>query len=62
MSNVFVVDNSLILGHRPYVVSIFMQATAVMKRRLQIIRGELPLHIINIIAFVCQAILLGTRT
>ncbi|KIJ64910.1 hypothetical protein HYDPIDRAFT_132105 [Hydnomerulius pinastri MD-312] len=44
----------------PYMTSIPMQIRAVMVRRIQILRGSLAAQVINVIAFVLQAIILGT--
>ena len=43
-----------------YVISIPMQTKAVMVRRLQILRGSLAGHVLVIVAFLVQAIVVGT--
>ncbi|KAH7929028.1 hypothetical protein BV22DRAFT_1057873 [Leucogyrophana mollusca] len=44
----------------PYTISIPMQIRAVMTRRVQIMRGSIAAQLINTVAFVLQAIILGT--
>ena len=44
----------------PYIVSIPMQARALMLRRLQIIRGGIAAQVIQLASFVLQAIIIGT--
>ena len=44
----------------PYVISIPMQARAVMERRLRILRGNFATEAIQIIVFILQAIINGT--
>ena len=43
-----------------YVISIPMQTRAVMLRRLQIIKGNLTALVVNVVAFIIQAIVVGT--
>ena len=43
-----------------YVISVPMQTRAVMLRRLQILRGNLMAQIVNIVAFMMQAVVVGT--
>ena len=43
-----------------YVISIPMQTRAVMVRRLQILKGSLAAQITNVVAFMIQAIVVGT--
>ena len=43
-----------------YVISIPMQIRAVMVRRLQILKGSLAAQITNVVAFMIQAIVVGT--
>ncbi|PIL29236.1 ATP-binding cassette transporter [Ganoderma sinense ZZ0214-1] len=44
----------------PYIVSIPMQARALMLRRVQIIRGGIAAQVIQLASFVLQAIIIGT--
>ncbi|KAI9065216.1 pleiotropic drug resistance ABC transporter [Trametes sanguinea] len=44
----------------PYIVSIPMQARALMRRRVQIIRGGMAAQVIQLASFVLQAIIVGT--
>ncbi|KAI0332261.1 pleiotropic drug resistance ABC transporter [Cubamyces sp. BRFM 1775] len=44
----------------PYIVSIPMQARALMRRRVQIIRGGMAAQVIQLASFVLQAIIMGT--
>ncbi|KAI0752733.1 pleiotropic drug resistance ABC transporter [Daedaleopsis nitida] len=44
----------------PYIVSIPMQARALMRRRWQIIRGGIAVQVIQLMSFVIQAIIIGT--
>ena len=44
----------------PYIVSIPMQARALMRRRVQIIRGGIAAQVIQLASFVLQAIIMGT--
>ncbi|KAI8989100.1 pleiotropic drug resistance ABC transporter [Trametes punicea] len=44
----------------PYIVSIPMQARALMRRRVQIIRGGVAVQVIQLASFVLQAIIIGT--
>lgn len=44
----------------PYTISIFMQARAVSLRRIQIIRGNMANEVIQLAAFIVQAIIIGT--
>ncbi|KAI0356868.1 pleiotropic drug resistance ABC transporter [Trametes cingulata] len=44
----------------PYIVSIPMQARALMRRRVQIIRGGVAAQVIQLSSFVLQAIIMGT--
>ncbi|CCM02003.1 uncharacterized protein FIBRA_04077 [Fibroporia radiculosa] len=44
----------------PYIISIPMQARALMLRRLQIIKGAIATQVIQIMSFVLQAIIIGT--
>ncbi|OBZ76087.1 Brefeldin A resistance protein [Grifola frondosa] len=44
----------------PYIVSIPMQARALMDRRVQIIRGGIAAQVIQLASFVVQAIIMGT--
>ena len=44
----------------PFIVSIPMQARALMTRRVQIIRGGLAAQVIQLASFVLQAIIMGT--
>ncbi|KAF9225036.1 hypothetical protein BS17DRAFT_731853 [Gyrodon lividus] len=44
----------------PYTISIPMQIRAVMVRRVQIMTGSLATQVINTIAFILQAVILGT--
>ena len=43
-----------------YVISVPMQTRAVMLRRLQILRGNLAAQIVNVVAFMMQAVVVGT--
>lgn len=43
-----------------YVISVPMQTRAVMLRRLQILKGNLAAQIVNLVAFMVQAIVVGT--
>ncbi|KAH9945220.1 pleiotropic drug resistance ABC transporter [Epithele typhae] len=44
----------------PYIVTIGMQASALMRRRVQIIRGNMTAQVIQVFSFVIQAIIMGT--
>ncbi|KAI0698983.1 pleiotropic drug resistance ABC transporter [Cerioporus squamosus] len=44
----------------PYIVSIPMQARALMRRRVQIIRGGIAAQVIQLASFTIQAIIIGT--
>ena len=44
----------------PYIVSIPMQASALMRRRVQIIRGGIAAQVIQLVSFIVQAIIVGT--
>lgn len=44
----------------PYIVSVSMQARALMRRRVQIIRGGIAAQVIQLLSFVLQAIIMGT--
>ena len=44
----------------PYIVSIPMQVRALMRRRVQILRGDLTAQVIQMASFVIQAIIMGT--
>jgi len=41
-------------------ISIPMQVRAVMKRRVQIIRGQMAFTILNTVSFILQGIIMGT--
>lgn len=44
----------------PFIVSVPMQARALMRRRVQIIRGGIAAQVIQLFSFVIQAIIIGT--
>ncbi|KAH7099818.1 pleiotropic drug resistance ABC transporter [Auriculariales sp. MPI-PUGE-AT-0066] len=44
----------------PYMISVPMQVRAVMKRRVQIIRGQMLFTVLNTVSFIIQGIIMGT--
>lgn len=44
----------------PYIVSIPMQARALMRRRVQILRGGIAVQVIQLLSFIIQGIIVGT--
>ncbi|KIP01968.1 hypothetical protein PHLGIDRAFT_130987 [Phlebiopsis gigantea 11061_1 CR5-6] len=44
----------------PYIISIPMQARALITRRVQILRGGVALQIVTLLTFVIQAVIIGT--
>ena len=44
----------------PYTLSTWMQARAVMTRRVQIIRGDIAKEVVQLTTFIVQGIIMGT--